>query len=131
MTCHSQIWQNAPMLQPVRDSFKNGTPLEWNRVTRIPHYVYFDHSIHVQKGIGCTSCHGDISRMPLTWKVRTFYMRDCLSCHRDPEKYIRPEEDVFNTDWKAPINQLELGALFVEKYHIPKQRLTDCMTCHR
>jgi hypothetical protein len=131
MTCHSQIWQNAPMLKPVRDSFKDGTSLKWNRVTRIPHYVYFDHSIHVQKGIGCTSCHGDISRMPLTWKVRTFYMRDCLSCHRNPEKYIRPEDDVFNPDWKAPSNQLELGALFVEKYHIPKQRLTDCMTCHR
>jgi hypothetical protein len=131
MTCHSQIWQNAPMLARVRESYANHQPLEWNRVYRIPKYVYFNHSIHVQKGIGCTSCHGEIGAMPLTWKANPFYMKDCLECHRNPEKYIRPKEDVFRLNWIPPKNQTELGARLVEEYRIPKQRLTDCNTCHR
>ena len=121
------------MLQPVRDSLAQNKPLHWKRVNRLPKYVYFNHSIHVNKGIGCTSCHEQIERMPLTWKTRTFYMRDCLSCHREPEKYIRPKNEVFNVHWVAPESkeQIELGTELVKNYHIPKQRLTDCYTCHR
>jgi hypothetical protein len=131
MTCHSQIWTNAAILQPVRDSYAKGEPLQWNRVHRLPKYVYFNHSIHVNKGIGCTTCHGQINQMPLTWKENSFYMKDCLECHRQPEKYIRPQSEVFNVNWKPPHDQLKMGASLVEQYHIPKTRLTDCYTCHR
>jgi hypothetical protein len=131
MTCHSQIWTNAPMLKPVRDSFAQGKPLEWNRVYRLPKYVYFNHRIHVNQGIGCTSCHGQVQNMPLTWKAKPFYMKDCLACHRNPESHIRPREEVFNPNWIPPKNQTELGSKLVKKYHIPKERLTDCYTCHR
>jgi hypothetical protein len=135
MTCHSQIWHEAPMLKPVRDSYEQNRPLQWNRVHRLPKYVYFDHSVHVNKGIGCTSCHGQIKDMPLTWKTRTFYMRDCLTCHREPERYIRPKNRVFDSPWmekwRPPQNQLELGTQLVRDHNIPKHRLTDCYTCHR
>jgi hypothetical protein len=131
MSCHSQIWNQSPLLAPVRESFASGHPLTWNRVNRLPEYVYFNHSIHVGKGIGCTSCHGSIQKMPLTWKARTFYMSDCLSCHRNPEKNLRPENEVFNLNWQAPSNQVELGARLIDQYHIPINRLTNCSTCHR
>lgn len=135
MTCHSQIWRDAPMLQPIHKSYEQNRPLKWNRVHRLPKYVYFNHSIHVNKGIGCTSCHGRVEDMPLTWKARSFYMRDCLECHRTPEKYIRPKHRVFDspweTSWSPPKDQSQLGAQLVKKYHVPKQRLTDCYTCHR
>jgi cytochrome c7-like protein len=131
MICHSQIWNDAPMLEPVRDSFKNQVPLVWNQVNRIPKFVYFDHSIHVQKGIGCSSCHGHIDRMPLTKQARTFYMRDCLSCHRNPENELRPLEAVFNPEYKYPENQLVLGKELLQKYHIQKELIMECYTCHR
>ena len=131
MTCHSQVWQNAPMLEPVRESEASGQPIPWQRVNRLPQYVYFDHSIHVNQGVGCTTCHGEVAEMPLTSKKRSFYMRDCLSCHREPERYLRPRELVFDAHWQAPPDQIELGARLVAQYHIPKQRLTDCVTCHR
>jgi hypothetical protein len=131
MTCHSQIWKDSPMLKPVRDSFAQGTQLRWNRVHRLPHYVYFNHQIHVNKGVGCTSCHGQIDQMPLTSKTQPFYMKDCLACHRDPAKKLRPLNEVFNQNWIAPKNQLEQGAKLVHEYQIPKKRLTDCVTCHR
>lgn len=135
MTCHSQIWQQAPVLKPVRESYAQNRPIQWNRVHRIPKYVYFDHSIHVNKGIGCTSCHGRIDSMPLTWKVNPFYMKDCLSCHRAPENQMRPSDRIFDSPWMEkwdpPKNQLELGAQLLREHHIPKERLTDCNTCHR
>lgn len=135
MTCHSQIWKNAPLLEPIRHGFAHDTPPEWNRVYRVPKYVYFNHTIHVRKGIGCTSCHGPIETMPITWKANPFYMKDCLECHRNPENFIRPQDRVFdspwNTPWKPPKNQRELGSKLVQDYHIPKNRLTDCYTCHR
>lgn len=135
MTCHSQIWQQAPVLKKVRDSYALKRPIQWNRVHRIPKYVYFDHSIHVNKGIGCTSCHGRIDDMPLTWKVNPFFMKDCLSCHREPEKQLRPSDRIFDSPWMErwhpPKNQMELGTHLVREHHIPKERLTDCYTCHR
>src|SRR3712207_1279699 len=90
MTCHSQIWVNAPMLEPVRQSFATGEPLEWNRVHDLPDHVYFNHSIHVQKGVGCATCHGRVDQMPLTWKAQPMTMGWCLSCHREPERFARP-----------------------------------------
>src|ERR1051325_1836920 len=82
MTCHSQLFKDAPLLQPVRDSLQTHQPIKWQRVHDLPDYVYFDHSIHVAKGIGCASCHGAVNQMPLTWKTRELYMRWCLDCHR-------------------------------------------------
>ncbi len=129
MSCHSQIWADSPMLEPVRASFRTGQPLHWNRVYHLPEFVYFDHSIHVNKGIGCSTCHGRVDRMPLTWRANPLLMEWCLGCHREPERFVRPREEVFNMDWTPPADQLALGSRLVKEYKI--QKLTDCYTCHR
>ena len=132
MTCHSQIWSNAAMLEPVRESFRGGSPIEWTRVHDLPDYVYFNHSIHVNKGIGCASCHGRVDRMPITWQVETLHMRWCLECHRAPEKYLRPRKEVFNMDYEPPAEQAKLGEKLKKEYRIlPVRQMTDCVTCHR
>lgn len=130
MTCHSQIWKNAPMLAPVRESLANDIPLRWNLVNQMPDFVFFDHSVHVNHGIGCATCHGQLDQMPLTWKSHTLYMKWCLDCHRTPEKYIRPREEVFNLNWSAT-NQVALGRKLVADYHVRTEQLTDCSMCHR
>jgi hypothetical protein len=130
MTCHSQIWKNSAMLAPVRDSYYSNTPLRWNRANRAPDFVFFNHSIHVSKGIGCATCHGQLDQMPLTWESHVLYMKWCLECHRAPEKFIRPHEEVFNLNWAAT-NQLALGKKLVADYHVQTQQLTDCSMCHR
>ncbi len=99
MTCHSQIWTNAAILAPVRESLANNTPITWHRVTDLPDYVYFNHKIHIAKGVGCESCHGTMQDMALTQKARTLTMGFCLDCHRDPAPNLRPPEAIFNTDW--------------------------------
>ncbi len=129
MSCHSQIWADSPILEPVRASFRDGRPIEWVRVHDLPGFVYFDHSIHLKKGIGCASCHGRVDQMPLMWKVATLNMEWCLDCHREPERYVRPREEVFNMAWAPPPDQLALGRELVAKYRI--RRMTDCSTCHR
>ncbi len=131
MTCHSQVWTTSPMLAPVRDSYQNNRPLQWIKVNDLPDFSYFNHSIHVAKGIGCQTCHGDVQIMPLTWRANTLYMGWCLDCHRQPEKYIRPKEEVFNMNYKQPDDQLALGARLVKEYHVNKKQLTDCSVCHR
>jgi hypothetical protein len=131
MTCHSQIWTNAAMLAPVRASLAKDKPLRWNRVNRLPDYVYFDHSIHVAKGVGCTTCHGPVDTMPLMRQAAPLTMAWCLDCHRRPEAYLRPKSDVFATDWHPPANQMEEGRKLLEAYVIDKQHLTDCSVCHR
>jgi hypothetical protein len=129
MTCHSQIWTNAGMLEPVRASYRDDKSIAWTRVNALPDFVYFDHSIHVSKGVGCTTCHGPIAQMPLTWRANTLYMSWCLDCHREPEKYVRKKSEVFNANYVPPANQLELGRELVQEYKI--QKLTNCSTCHR
>ena len=129
MSCHSQIWSNASMLEPVRESFRTGKSLQWTRVHDLPEFVYFNHSIHVSKGIGCATCHGHVEKMSLMYKANTLYMNWCLDCHRAPEKYIRPRAEVFNMAYEPPSNQLELGRKLVADYKV--QSLTDCYTCHR
>jgi hypothetical protein len=130
MTCHSQIWKDAPLLAPVRDSLATGAPLRWNRVTDTPDFVFFNHGIHANKGIGCATCHGQLDRMPLTWQSHNLYMKWCLDCHRAPEKYIRPQSEVFNLAWVAT-NQLSLGKKLVAEYQVHTEQLTDCSMCHR
>jgi len=129
MNCHTQIWSRSPVLEPVRQSFQSGEPLEWNRVHVLGDFVYFDHSIHVQKGIGCSTCHGQVDRMPLTWKAQSLQMSWCLECHRNPERYVRPRDEVFDMAWQPPANQEEVGLRLVQEYQI--QSKTSCSTCHR
>jgi hypothetical protein len=131
MTCHSQLWTNAELLKPVRESWRTGVPLQWTRVHNLPGYVYFDHSIHVNKGIGCSTCHGQVDQMPLVWQTQPLQMGWCLQCHRQPEQFIRPRDQVFNMDWQPPANQLEMGKRLVEEYGIRKEQLTNCSVCHR
>src|SRR5262249_46164795 len=102
MNCHSQIWTNSAMLEPVRESFRSGKSIEWNRVHHLAGFVYFDHSIHVKKGVGCVTCHGRVDQMPLTWQESSLQMEWCLGCHRNPERFVRPREQVFSMDWDWP-----------------------------
>jgi hypothetical protein len=129
MQCHAQIWNRSPMLEPIRSSFRENDPIEWTRVHDLPDFVYFDHSIHVKKGIGCVSCHGRVDRMPLMWKAETLQMEFCLECHRHPERHVRPAEAVFDLAWEPPADRPHLGSELVARYEI--QRLTNCSVCHR
>jgi Cytochrome c7 and related cytochrome c len=132
MTCHSQLFKDAPVLAPLFQSFETGKPLHWSRVHDLPDFVYFNHSIHVNKGIGCASCHGEVDQMPLTWRTQSLEMQWCLACHREPERYIRPREQVFNLHWQpSEAEQAVLGPLLVKQYHVQKERITDCSICHR
>ena len=130
MTCHSRLWTQAALLEPVRRSLATGMPIRWNRVNDLPDFVYFDHSIHVKKGIGCATCHGAVDQMPLTWKGNTLYMKWCIECHRAPENQLRPREEVFNMKWLKPRNQRLEGIKLVAKYHVETSRLTNCSVCH-
>ena len=131
MTCHSQIWTNAELLAEVRQSLATMTPIHWNQVNRLPDYVYFDHSVHIAKGVGCTTCHGDVARMPLMRQAAPLTMQWCLDCHRDPAPNLRPIEDVFAADWKRPSDQAERGKRLMALYQIHVDRLTECSLCHR
>jgi hypothetical protein len=132
MSCHSKLWVTSPMLEPVRMSYQTDKSLEWTRVNALPDFAYFDHSIHIHKGVGCTTCHGPVGDMPLTWRANTLYMRWCIDCHKHPERYVRRREDVFKADYKPPQDQLALGRQLVKEYKIKDARqLTDCYTCHR
>jgi hypothetical protein len=129
MNCHSQIFANSPFLEPVRASFRTGRSIAWTRVHDLPDFVYFNHSIHVNKGVGCTTCHGQVDRMPLMAQEKSLQMEWCLDCHRSPERYVRPREAVFRVDYATPPDQAELGKRLVAEYQI--QKLTSCSTCHR
>lgn len=131
MSCHSQIWANSPMLEPVRASLRENRPLEWVRVHDLADFVYFNHSIHVNKGVACVMCHGQVDTMPLMRKAKPLSMEWCLSCHRSPELYIRPREAVFDMRWTPPPgwDQLKMGRQLVKEYGI--HQITSCYTCHR
>ncbi len=132
MNCHKQVWANSDMLEPVRASLRDNLPIHWQRVNAVPDFVYFDHSIHVNKGVGCETCHGRVDQMPLTWKEHSLYMSWCLDCHRSPEKFLRPLDQVFTMGWKPPIEQETLGRQLMAEYHIePTFKLTNCSICHR
>ena len=131
MTCHSQIWTEAPNLEPVRASWRENKPIEWNRVHDLPDFVYFNHSIHLAKGVGCQTCHGQVDQMPLMWKVNSLNMEWCIECHKNPEKFVRPKEQVFNMTYRAPSNQEDIGKQLVADYNIQTQQLLNCSVCHR
>jgi hypothetical protein len=131
MTCHSQLWTNAGMLAPVRESLAANKPIHWQRVHVLPDYVYFDHSIHLAKGVGCSTCHGTVDRMPLMRQAAPLTMGWCLDCHRHPEAAIRPLDKIFDMKWTPPKDQLAEGRRLMSEYHIDTAHLTDCSKCHR
>jgi hypothetical protein len=142
MNCHSQVWTNAQILEPVRESYRTDRSIQWAKVHDLPDFTYFNHSIHVAKGMGCTTCHGQVDQMPLTWQTASLHMEWCLSCHRQPELFVRPKNEIFNVKYQPPsvaqpvewqgkkyTDQLELGTALVQEYKVRK--LTYCSTCHR
>ena len=132
MNCHSQVWVGSTMLEPVRESYRTGEPLQWQRVHNLQQFAYFDHSIHVRRGIGCATCHGRVDQMPLMRQTSSLLMEWCLDCHRRPERYLRPREEVFNMAWEPPGDQIAKGLALVKEYGIRDTRfLTSCSTCHR
>jgi len=130
MTCHSQIWTNADLLAPVRQSLAEDKPIVWGRVTNLPDYVYFNHSIHIAKGVGCSSCHGAVAEMPLMAKAATMTMEWCLSCHRNPGLQLRPASEIYNTEWQRTPDTPSPEALLTQ-YHVGGRNLTECSICHR
>jgi len=145
INCHAQIWTAAPLLEPVRESFRTGKSLVWNRVNDLPDFVYFDHSIHINKGVGCNTCHGPVDRMPLMFNYASLQMEWCIQCHRAPEKNLRPRDQVFNMRYQQPTtdlpvvvdgvsytDQISLGRHLVHKYNLRSvMDITSCSTCHR
>lgn len=131
MTCHSQIWTNSPLLLPVQESYLKNIPLRWNKVNKVPDFVYFDHSIHIDRGVSCFTCHGDVTEMNLTFKTYAFEMLYCLDCHRNPEEFLRPTDEVFNAKYEAPPDQKKLGRQLMEKHAIDTKQLENCWVCHR
>jgi len=145
MNCHSQIWTNARLLEPVRESYRSGRSLVWTRVNDLPDFVYFNHSIHINKGVGCNTCHGPVDRMPLMYNYASLQMEWCLDCHRAPEKYLRPRDQVFNMRYEEPSSanpvnvngedyteQIELGNALKKEYKVRSvYDITSCSTCHR
>ena len=129
INCHSQIWSTSPYLEPVRASFREDKPLRWTRVHDLPDFVYFNHSIHVKKGMGCETCHGRVDNMPLMRQQSSLQMEWCLDCHRNPEQYVRPRTEVFTMGYVPAVAQAELGPQLVAEYKI--QSLTNCSVCHR
>jgi hypothetical protein len=131
MTCHSVIRTDSAALAPVRDSWQTGNPIAWNKVHDLGDFVYFNHSIHVAKGVGCSTCHGQVSQMNQIQQVQPLTMGWCLSCHREPEQYLRPQSEIFNTDWQAPPDQLAQGQALIQQNHIEVSKLQNCSICHR
>jgi Cytochrome c7 and related cytochrome c len=129
MNCHSQIWQTAPILEPVRASFRDNRPLHWTRVHDLPDFVYFNHSIHVKKGMGCETCHGRVDQMPLMRQEESLQMEWCVNCHRHPEDHVRPRSEVFTMGYRPSVPQSVLGPQLVKEYDIHGN--TNCSTCHR
>jgi hypothetical protein len=132
MNCHSQMWVGSDMLEPVRASYRTDKSLQWKRVHNLPGFVYFDHSIHIHKGIGCTTCHGAVDEMPFMQQAPSLLMEWCLECHRRPEENLRPQSAIFDVKWQRPADQAEQGRKLAQEYEIKDTRyLTSCTVCHR
>jgi len=132
MTCHSQLFTQASVLAPLLQAYREGRPLKWRRVHDLPDFVYFDHSIHIAKGVGCVTCHGRVDQMPLTWRTVSLDMQWCLQCHRHPDKYLRPREHVFDMAWQPSGDQRSRGRQLMQMYRVRSAvELTQCSICHR
>lgn len=130
LNCHAQVWNKSPKLAPVREAFFTDRPIQWEKVHKLPHYVYFNHSIHLAKGVGCATCHGRVDKMAAIEKWQPMTMGYCLECHRAPEKFLRPKEEITNMAWEAPKGeQLALGTALKAQYEVHTR--VSCSTCHR
>lgn len=129
MNCHNQVWSDSPMLEPVRRSYFSQKPMPWNRVHQLPDFVYFNHSIHVNKGVGCVECHGRVDQMASVYQAMPLTMGWCLDCHRNPEPHLRPKDKVTQMDWEPEEDRATLGEKLAAEYEV--RRLTNCTTCHR
>ncbi|MGE0592199.1 MAG: cytochrome c3 family protein [Vicinamibacterales bacterium] len=129
MNCHSQIWASSPFLEPVRSSFRDDRALNWTRVHDMPDFVYFNHSVHVKKGMGCETCHGRVDQMPLMLQQNSLQMEWCLACHRAPEQFVRPRSEIYTMGYRPPVPQSVIGPQLVAEYGV--QPNTNCSTCHR
>jgi hypothetical protein len=129
MNCHSQVWSTSPTLEPVRESYRTDRSIEWTRVHDLPDFAYFNHSIHIKKGMACEVCHGRVDKMPLMYQRASLQMEWCLECHRHPEKYVRRREDVYKMGYEPPVDQAVLGPQLAKEYKI--QGRTSCSACHR
>src|ERR1700749_830137 len=132
MNCPSVLLNNVGYLEPVRESYRTDESIKWVRVHRLADYVYFNHSIHINKGVGCSTCHCAVNQMPLMFQASPLNMQWCLDCHRNPVPNLRPKDQVFNMNWKAPANQDEIGKRLAAQNRIrTTDELTSCSTCHR
>jgi len=130
MGCHGQVWNDSPLLEPVRASWFSGRPIAWKRVHVLPDFVFFDHAAHVTHGIGCETCHGRVDRMARIQQVADLSMGWCLSCHRDPTAHLRPPDRITAMGWAPdPATWPRLRARLARDYHV--RSLTRCTTCHR
>jgi hypothetical protein len=131
MTCHSQIRVGTPGLAAVSASWELGTPIAWNRVHDLPDFAFFNHSAHINNGVGCSTCHGRVDQMAGIWKESPLTMGWCMECHRAPERFLRPRSEVFNMAYVPPSDQRALGLELVATYHVSHEKLYQCSTCHR
>ncbi|GAB4456555.1 MAG: cytochrome c3 family protein [Armatimonadaceae bacterium] len=157
MSCHSQIWTNSPLLEPIRESYQKNVPIKWTRLNQVPDFVYFNHSIHINRGISCNNCHGPIQAMQIAYKGQAFQMRWCLECHRNPENYVNEPDFVWNLyqniqrgqhadgtpltaeeatlekgeQYRRTPEELEKGKNLVKQYGVKTEQLSDCYVCHR
>lgn len=129
MNCHRLVARDSEKLKPIRDSYSSGQPMRWVRVHKIPEYAYFNHGLHVRAGVGCASCHGDVTQMEEITQVEPLSMGWCLDCHRNPDLHLRPLDAVTEMAWTPPSNQLELAAQMKQERGIDPP--TDCTGCHR
>jgi hypothetical protein len=131
LTCHSQLFRDSPLLAPLHASMRDDMPIRWNRVHDLPDFVYFDHSIHVNKGVACLECHGRVDQMPLTSRVASLDMQWCLQCHRNAPQHVRPLTEVFSMVDIRPLSAQEIRQLDRLYRLQDMRRMTDCSTCHR
>ena len=129
MNCHGQIWPRSPVLAPLRAAWAAGEPIRWKRVHDLPDFVFFDHSIHYAKGVGCVSCHGRVDQMPAVIQARPLTMEWCLECHADPTPHLRPREALTRMDWQPPVDDPQLGRRIAERLDVEPR--TNCWSCHR
>ena len=131
MNCHTQVQKDSPKLQAVRDSWKSGQPIRWVQIHKTPDYAYFNHSVHVNRGVSCFSCHGAVNHMPEVFHAKSQSMGWCLDCHRAPENFLRPQEQVFNLDWPQPTGAVQTAAGLELKNKLNVNPPTSCSGCHR
>jgi hypothetical protein len=129
MGCHAQVWPRSIQLEAVRRSYFSGRPLAWSRVHQLPDYVYFNHAIHVNKGVGCVECHGRVDEMAVVYQVAPLSMGWCLDCHRDPAPHLRPKEQIASMTWRPPADQPGYGRTLAARFQVRSP--TNCSRCHR